>query len=220
MLSGATDVSALIGLCEAVPGTDIRFLPTIHAKVYVADSSLAVVTSGNLTRSGLWRNLEYGIAVDDKKLVKKIRTDIMAYREVGSRIDLPRLRVFKEIVDDLAEVRKRLTRSVRQQLANEFDLNLQNATEAIFQARVEGMSMHSAFADTLMFILRSGPLTTKEIYPQIQVIHPDLCDDSQKLVISGEEWSQAKWRHRVRHAQLALARQGRVVRLDGRWHLT
>jgi hypothetical protein len=37
MLSGATDVGALAGLCENLPQTEIRFLPNLHAKVYIAD---------------------------------------------------------------------------------------------------------------------------------------------------------------------------------------
>lgn len=219
MLSGATDVSALIGLCEALPRTDIRFLPTVHAKVYVADQAFAVVTSGNLTQSGLRRNLEYGIAVSDVPLVKQIRSEILEYREVGSELSLPQLRVFKGIVDELQEYRNNLTKSVKKQLALEFNAKLQDAKETILRARVDGLSSHAVFADTILFILKNGPLTTKEMYPQIQAIHPDLCDDTIKLVISGEEWSQAKWRHRVRHAQLALARQGRITRQDGSWHV-
>ena len=219
MLSGATDVSALIGLCEAIPRTDIRFLPTVHAKVYVADHAFAMVTSGNLTQSGLRRNLEYGIAVSDAPLVKRIRSEILEYREVGSNLSLPQLRVFKGVVDELSEYRNNLTKSVKKQLAQEFNAKLQDASETILRARVDGLSSHAAFADTILFILKNGPLSTKEMYPQIQAIHPDLCDDTIKLVISGEEWSQAKWRHRVRHAQLSLARQGLIKRQDDRWQL-
>jgi hypothetical protein len=219
MLSGATDVSALIGLCEAIPRTNIRFLPTVHAKVYVADSSFAVVTSGNLTHSGLRRNLEYGIAVNDTNLVKLIRSQILDYREVGSSLNLVQLRVFEGIVNELAEYRGQLARSVKKELAKEFDSKLAEANKTILEARVEGLSAHASFAESILFILKNGPLTTKEMYPQIQAIHPDLCDDTIKLVIGGEEWSQAKWRHRVRHAQLALARQGRIIRKSNHWSL-
>src|SRR3990172_1418048 len=37
MLSRATDVRGLIRLCEAIPKTEIRFLPNLHAKIYVSD---------------------------------------------------------------------------------------------------------------------------------------------------------------------------------------
>ena len=72
MLSGVTDVGALAGLCDALPRTRIRFLPNLHAKVYIADERYAVVTSANLTDAGLSRNLEYGVYIDERELVKQV----------------------------------------------------------------------------------------------------------------------------------------------------
>ena len=219
MLSGATDVSALIMLCEAIPGTDIRFLPSVHAKVYVADQAHAIVTSGNLTQSGLSRNLEYGVSVSDIRLVKKIRSEILEYRVIGSQIQLPQLRVFETIVNELSGLRRDAEKAAKKQLKREFDERLRDADEIVLRARVEGLSAHAAFADTILFVLKNGPTKTRDLYAEIQFIHPDLCDDSVKLVIHGEAWSQAKWHHRVRHAQLFLARQGRIVLREGRWHV-
>lgn len=220
MLSGATDVSALIQLCEAIPRTDIRFLPSIHAKVYVADESLAVITSGNLTQSGLNRNCEYGLSVSDAGLVTKIRSEILEYRAIGSGLKLPQLRIFERIVGELAGLRRDIEKVAKQRLRHEFDTKLIEADETILTARVEGLSTHAAFADTILFVLKNGPKRTKDIYPEIQRIHPDLCDDTVKLVIRGEEWSQAKWHHRVRHAQLFLQRQRRIILREGAWHLS
>src|SRR5580658_1371284 len=52
ILSGATDVVSLLRLAEAIPRTTIRFLPSLHAKVYIADDKRAVITSSNFTDSG------------------------------------------------------------------------------------------------------------------------------------------------------------------------
>src|SRR5688572_13616660 len=49
MLSGATDVSAIAMLVESNPQTSVRFLPSLHAKVYISDCRKAVITSANLT---------------------------------------------------------------------------------------------------------------------------------------------------------------------------
>ncbi len=217
MLSGSTDVAALVRLCEAIPRTDIRFLPSIHAKVYVADQELAIVTSGNLTQGGLTRNLEYGISVSDAALVTRIRAEILEYRAIGSRVQLPQLRVFEVIVSELSELRRNIEKAARQRLRKEFDVKLRDADEAILRVRVDGLSTHAVFADTILYVLKNGPRRTRDIYPEIQLLHPDLCDDALKLVIQGEEWSQAKWHHRVRHAQLFLARQGKIILRDGRW---
>src|SRR4051812_17704829 len=49
MVSGATDPRALLTLTAALPNTTIRFLPSLHAKVFVADEREAIITSSNLT---------------------------------------------------------------------------------------------------------------------------------------------------------------------------
>ena len=219
LLKGTTDVSGLVHLCETLPGTEVRFLPNIHAKVYVADERCAIVTSGNLTERGLRFNLEYGFYLDEPKLVKEVRGHIISYGSVGSLVDVTRLRLFESIVLELKDLQERVEKSAKSRLRREFTDRLKRADEEILRARAEGMSQHSAFADTILFLLRSGPKDTRRLYDEIRRIHSDLCDDSIKLVIRGEVWSQVKWHHRVRHAQLYLKRQGKI-RLDrGVWQL-
>ena len=92
LLSGATDISAICDLANMFRQMEIRFLPSIHAKVYVADDKLAIVTSANMTRGGLLSNFEYGVKVDDKKLVQRIKLDITEYATLGTRIDQTKLR--------------------------------------------------------------------------------------------------------------------------------
>ena len=196
-----------------------RASPNIHAKVYVADERCAIVTSGNLTERGLRFNLEYGFYLDEPKLVKEVRGHIISYGSVGSLVDVTRLRLFESIVLELKDLQERVEKSAKSRLRREFTDRLKRADEEILRARAEGMSQHSAFADTILFLLRSGPKDTRSLYDEIQRIHSDLCDDSIRLVIRGEVWSQVKWHHRVRHAQLYLKRQGKI-RLDrGMWQL-
>ena len=59
------DLAALRRLFEASPASRVVSLSHLHAKVYVADEAAALVGSANLTRSGLDRNLEYGVLLDD-----------------------------------------------------------------------------------------------------------------------------------------------------------
>ena len=167
MLSGSTDVTALIQLCEAIPRTDIRFLPSIHAKVYVADHASAIVTSGNLTQSGLTRNCEYGISVSDTALVTTIRSEILEYRAMGSQLQLSQLRVFEQIVGELSDLRRQVEKAAKQRLKQEFDQKLRDADETILRARVDGLSAHATFADTILFLLGEGPKKTQELYPEI-----------------------------------------------------
>lgn len=219
MLNGATDVGAIAELCETGSRTEIRFLPNLHAKVYIADEKCAVVTSANLTDGGLHRNLEYGMYVEERNLVKQIASDMMQYASLGSRVQVPQLRRFEQVVDELNKLNAEIDRKMRFSLRREFDRKMRTAEEEVLRVRAEGMSQHATFADTIKYLLKQGPKDTKSLYAAVQQIHPDLCDDSVKLVIRGQPWSQVKWHHRVRHAQLFLKRQGRIKRKGNKWQL-
>ncbi|MFH1742437.1 MAG: phospholipase D family protein [bacterium] len=218
MLSGGTDAGALAALCDALPRTEIRFLPNLHAKVYIADERCAVVTSANLTDAGLCRNLEYGVYIDERELVKQVTADVTQYASLGSPVHCLQLRHFERIVNELKELKAGTEKQFKATLRKEFEKRIQAADEEILRVRAEGLSQHAAFADTVLFLLKQGPKDTRSLYTAVQSIHPDLCDDSVKLVIKGEVWSQVKWHHRVRHAQLFLKRQGRIMRKGSKWH--
>ncbi len=220
MLSGATDVRGIIRLYEVFPKTDVRFLPNLHAKIYVSDEQ-AIVTSANLTNGGLVRNLEYGLRIFEVPIVDRIRSDATAMHAIGTTIDLVQLKLFESIVGELAELRKQNEKVAKSALRRAFDDKLRAADEEVLRVRATSMSAHVGFAQSILFILSNkGPCDTKQMYREIESLHPDLCDDSIKLVIRGERWSQAKWKHRVRHAQQFLSRQEKIIRVNGRWQLT
>lgn len=61
-LTGTTQLGALACLIKA--GSEVRAVRSgLHAKVYIADDSAALITSANLTRGGLRENLECGLVV-------------------------------------------------------------------------------------------------------------------------------------------------------------
>lgn len=219
MLSGSTDVGAIAGLCAVLPHIEVRFLRNLHAKVYIVDERCAVVTSANLTDAGLCRNFEYGLCIHDPIAVREVAADLTQYASLGSVVELPQLRQFEAVIEELRALKEQVEKRLQAQLRKEFDKKMRAADEAILRARAEGLSTHAAFADTILYLLKQGPKDTKTLYSAVQAIHPDLCDDTVKLVIKEQEWSQVKWHHRVRHAQLFLSRQGRIKREGGKWHL-
>jgi hypothetical protein len=216
MLCGATDVQALAGLAGAVPQATIRFLPSLHAKVYVADERRAIVTSGNLTDSGLLRNFEYGVLFTAPEVVRAIRSDVVTYAALGSPIDAVQLNIFASIVTDLKRLRVAAEQQLRSRMRREFDERLRDVDDRILSARAAGRTAHSIFADAILHLLRQGPLKTTEIHGAIRRIHPDLCDDSLDLVINGQHFGK-KWKHGVRTAQVFLRRRGDIHLLDDRW---
>jgi hypothetical protein len=216
ILSGATDARALADVVQVHPATTIRFLPSLHAKVYVADEQRAIVTSGNLTDSGLLRNFEYGVLFSDNETVRAIRNDVLQYASLGSPISHEQLLLFSDIAEELRDMRRKAETSIREKVRTEFDRRLREADDEILRARAAGRTAHAIFADTIMHLLRKGPLSTREMHQAIKSIHPDLCDDSVDRIIDGRHFGK-KWKHGVRTAQVFLRRRGDIYLQKGVW---
>lgn len=70
-VTGASDIEALRKLLEI--GAQVRNIPHLHAKMYLFGASRAIVTSANLTESGLGKNLECGVVVEEESLLAECR---------------------------------------------------------------------------------------------------------------------------------------------------
>ena len=219
MLQGATDPSALLDFCSAVPSTEVRHLPGLHAKVYIADGHSAIISSSNLTVGGLYRNYEYGILLSEPTLVSEVANDLEGYGNLGVQIDQIDLVELASAVKELQERQSRLVSSGRRQLRHEFQDKLDKAKESLLILRAKsGQSTNAIFSQTILYLLKKGPQATRQLHPLIQQIHPDLCDDSIDRVISGVRFGK-RWKHMVRNAQQSLKEQG-LIRFDGgKWRL-
>jgi hypothetical protein len=219
VISGSTDVAALAGLVRSVPNATVRFLPSLHAKVYIADERNAIVTSANLTDAGLNRNWEFGTLFKDAGIVRTIKHNILEYGELGSQIDLSFLDSLAFVAGELREMRRIAERTMRSTLRQEFERKLREVDTEILRVRTAGLTAHAIFAEGIRHLLRSGPMTTVQIHEGIKRIHPDLCNDTLDLVIDGRHFGK-KWKHSVRTAQVFLRRRGEIVLEDRKWRLT
>lgn len=219
MLQGSIDVKAIASFCNQNPFATVRHLPGLHAKVYVADDHLAIVTSGNLTNSSLNRNYEYGVQITDTSIVQQITRDLREYGNLGSEVSVTELEQVAEISQTLRESHDDTIRTPRAEVRKEFERRLEAVQESLRYIRARpGESTHAIFARTILYLLRNSPLTTREINSSIESIHPDLCDNSIDRVINGVRFGR-KWKHMVRNAQVFLRRKG-LIRLEGRqWSL-
>ena len=216
---GWVDVGGLVQLINSAPNTRIHHLPSLHAKLYIADSHSAVVSSANLTEGGLVRNTEYGIQIKAPALVRAIRQDAQMYAALGAHVPLQTLQRFASAAATLTKLRDELSRSTAKRLQDALENKLDETHLAVLRCRAFGESTHSILARTLLFVLRRGPMRTPDIHPLIQSIHPDLCDDTVDRVIDGVHFGK-RWKHYVRNAQQHLKRTGLVV-FDGIcWSLT
>jgi HKD family nuclease len=105
-----SDVVALRTLLER--HDSVLNAPRLHAKVYLFDGKCAIVTSGNLTMSGLRHNFEYGLLLHDGGLVQQVADDFRALtadtEETG--------RVTKLALDQIEDILQRMPTYVEPQL--------------------------------------------------------------------------------------------------------
>jgi hypothetical protein len=218
ILSCATDIDAILSLQTSLPQATVRFLPSLHAKIYIADTVQAVVTSSNLTDNGFERNFEYGVLFDEKSVVAQIREDVLSYSALGSEIGSEQLRRLSTAASGLRDVGRDMERSIRRHLRQEYTRRLAIADEEFLRARTAGRTAHAIFADAIVHLLSIAPMATPQLNRRIQKIHPDLCDDSIDRVIDGQHFGK-KWKHGVRTAQVYLRRAGRIKLAEKLWQL-
>jgi phosphatidylserine/phosphatidylglycerophosphate/cardiolipin synthase-like enzyme len=218
VLAGSLDVAALKLFSNAVQDSKAIAVPRLHAKVYVRDCDLTIITSANLTPSGLDLNYEYGVGLRDKKLISRIRNDIEAYGRVGSAISDELLTEISSDSEELIDEFKQIQRSIKSKLRKKFNQKLRKIDTEFLRAQIGNRSAHSLFADAIIYVLSRGALPTSELHPRIQKLLPELCNDDVELVIDGQRFGK-RWKHDVRNAQQFLKRQ-KLIGFNGKlWHL-
>lgn len=217
---GSLDPGALVDLHESVGESTLWHVPRFHAKVYIADESYAIVTSGNLTSNAFYRNAEYGVLIEDHAVVESIQSHFDDFRAAGTTIS------FTDLLDyakSAAEVRKATLKqrdAADPGLTQMLGTMLAAAEDQLIRLRLDGGAVHTVFANTIHYLLmKYGPMKTTQIHELIQSLHPDLCDDSVDRVIDGQSYGK-KWKHAVRTAQQQLKRSGVVEYTDSVWRLT
>ena len=217
---GSLDLMALVRLCRVHPLTKVLSLPRLHAKDYIVDGCKAIITSANFTRGGLLQNYEYGIALSDKSLVEGISDDMRAYAGLGSAFTLETLGRLADETRELQALKKDAERAQRQtEIGKRFRQRASAIQNTLLRSRVRERPITAIFADTIRYLLRSGPMTTEALHERIKDIHPDICDDTIDRVINGQRFGKL-WKHHVRNAQQFLKQRGEITLQDGHWQLT
>jgi hypothetical protein len=216
---GATDPEAVRLLAAQVTSTTVTHLPRLHAKVYVADTKCAIVTSGNLTAGGLTRNQEYGVATTDPEAVKQIRQDLEDFGQLGTKIGLAQLLAYCTVAERIQKSFRKQLASARKDARDEFTRTCRVAEDELVRLRLHGSSPTKIFEDTILYLLKTqGPLSTRQLQPQVQALHPDLCDDTVDRVIDGQHFGK-RWKHMVRTAQSHLKDRGSAEIFQNKWRL-
>ena len=109
-LSGVGDIRVVVGDLGSVPRVVyerwrdvIRVYPDLHAKLYLLGNGLAIVGSANLTRGGLYGNVELNVMIRDGELYERL----MNYFDELWRAAKP---LTEDYVEDVEEVEVRNAR--------------------------------------------------------------------------------------------------------------
>jgi phosphatidylserine/phosphatidylglycerophosphate/cardiolipin synthase-like enzyme len=162
MLNKTTDVTTITDVIKNFPTTTIRFLPSLHAKIYIADDTYAIVTSGNLTDNSLIRNFEYGVLFVDLETVRVIKLDVLQYASLGSLIDRTQLDTFAAVVSELRAMRQAAERSLKNRIRREFERRVRQIDDEC-STPVQRVAPLMLFTQTQSCIYPSGPMSTVEI---------------------------------------------------------
>ena len=217
----ALDLTALRRLAQASPLAKVVALSNLHEKVFVADEEAAIITSGNLTKSGLNSNLEYGVLLRETLVVQAVRKDMLSFARLGSQVPADAISALVPLEVELRQARARVTSSATPATKKKFATVMREARPALASFQVGNRSAHAVFGDAIQFILGRGPQTTKEIEQEVRQLLPALCDDDEYFFIKGERYGKT-WKRRLRHAQQHLKRKG-VLRYSSNtrtWSLT
>ena len=219
MIASSTDPMAIYSLATTIQQSEVIHLPGVHAKVFLADDEFAIVTSGNLTAGGLYRNLECGVLLADSLLVSSLRLKMEEYRKLGASVPSTRLASYGEALNGVLSALKLSQKEAETTIHSQFENALQVIDDDLIRLKLAGGTVSSVFAETILYLLRSkGPLATIEIHPEVASIHPDFCDNTVDRVIDGRRFGK-KWKHAVRSAQQRLKSQGFIEFKNGLWYL-
>ena len=95
------DITALKNIINH--GGKVYNRSNLHAKLYMFDADKAIITSGNLTKNGLYNNYEYGLYIDNE-LVSDVDKD---YHELTENDDLTGIVSLKNL-DDIEIIKKNI----------------------------------------------------------------------------------------------------------------
>lgn len=220
--NNSTDPQALLSLYDNFRSVSLSSLGRLHAKVYVVDEDVAVITSANLTDGGLINNFEYGVLIENREVVNAIKKDLQKYFDLGNIFPLETLREIAKEASELIRVENEFKEDTRNtKLSRLLNKKADDLNYELLKNRVsKGRTINGIFAETILYLLeKKGALSTEELHPLIQDIHPDICDDSIDRVINGQHFGK-KWKHLVRNAQQSLKNKGLIALKNNRWYPT
>jgi HKD family nuclease len=206
IIDNVTQPTALLRIYDTFKKTIVSSLNKLHAKIYIVDESYAIITSANLTYGGIKSNFEYGVLLDDLKIIKTIKQDVLDYVSLGNIFDkhfLSKIYAESQKIERVQEIPPKERKDSELRLLLEQGQKIDD----IFISRYENKeTRHGIFVKTVKFLLQKhNSLTTLELYELVKDIHPEMCNDAI------EYHKEKRWKIEIRQALFFWRRKGIVV---------
>lgn len=206
IINGALEIGGIERLAGFSPASKAVNLPRLHAKVFVSDSSRAIITSANLTSSGIDKNYEYGVSVKGIKPVSKICRDIENYGRIGTEVK--EFRRIKDLADSAKNAYKKAERKTARE-TRELKKAINELRDEFLSIQIGERSETGLFSDALLYILGCGAANTKKIQDSVREMYPELCEDKRNRIIKNRSFGKL-WKHHLRNAQQGLKKNGKI----------
>jgi HKD family nuclease len=141
----ATNPIAFQKLMENCSQIKLRHLPRLHAKVYVSDYSHAIITSGNLTAGGLFRNFEYGVELTNNEDVTIVKEDVESYSLLGAEVSLIEIKSYCKILEEVELSLIEKEKTARSESKEIFNSLFQKAEEKLVKLRLSEGAPHTVY---------------------------------------------------------------------------
>ena len=151
ILSGSLELEGITELASAFPGFSVVHLPSLHAKVFVADSKCAIVTSGNLTDGGLRKNCEYGVSIRAPRLVKRVRQDFEGYAGLGVQLSMKEISGFSNDLVGLRATYQAENRRLVKGVGTKLKDRIKDAEDRVLQFRARSSTTQGIFRKTILY---------------------------------------------------------------------
>ena len=206
LLGGSLEISALDILGGFSEGSRVVNLPRLHAKIYVADESRAIITSANLTTSGIEHNYEYGVGVFDRADVRRICGHVADYAELGHLVAAADLAQLSEKVEDAMQ---KQAAAKKRRKEEELRAAVRAVDDECWALQTGGYAPMFLFKRAVRHLLKGGALTTRGLQDGVRALYPGLCADNEERVINGRRFGKL-WKHHLRNAQQGLKKSGEI----------
>lgn len=147
-----------------------------------------------------------------------MRQDLQRYSTLGNPLTSQTILELEKVSDELRVEFQAIEKSAEKKLRRKFNETLKRADYQFLRAQVGTRSAHGVFADAMVYLLSTRPMSTRELHEKLKELLPELCDDRMELVINGQHFGK-KWKHIVRNAQVFLRRKGAIHLIGKEWHV-